>query len=125
MGRANGKGLDLLGTFEAHLILGVERSRIARFLDDNEDGKDKIPVPDAVLKCGPIWRRERIEERARRMYDEAGQPNGPAGFEGWMIERAVRRAAALPNPLTRDELEAIIGRQVPRDLMPDAALAAA
>lgn len=118
-GNGNGNGtvekLDLVGTFEAHLILGVERSRIARFLAENEQGKDKIPEPLAEPKCGPIWLRSQIEERAAQMYAEAGSPYGKtkAGLDRWVVERAQRRAEALPNPLSPAELGTIIGRRVP------------
>lgn len=117
--------LDLVGTFEAHLILGVERSRIARFLDENSEGKDKIPAPGAILKCGPIWKREEIELRARRMYVEAGEPYGPKGFDKWVVERALKRALALPSPLGAKGLEAIIRRPVPKGSLPEPDLVAA
>lgn len=102
--KKNGK-LDLIGTFEAHLILGVERSRIARFLHDNARGKGKIAEPAAEPQCGPIWKREEIIETAKQMHVASGTGET---FEEWMAERAARRAAALPNPLTPDDLEGII-----------------
>lgn len=117
MGDQNGEGesgpLDIVGTFEAHLILGVERSRIARFLDENREGKDKIPLPDAEPRCGPIWRRQRIEERAARMYAEAGSPHGKSkkGLDQWIVERAAKRAAAAKVDST--ELARILRRKVP------------
>jgi hypothetical protein len=114
MAKKNGH-LDVVGTFEAHLILGVERSRIARFLDENRQGGDKIPEPDAVLKCGPIWYRENIEARARRMYEETTGGAGVGGeFDKWVVKRAVRRANQLPSPITEAELERIIRRPVPK-----------
>jgi hypothetical protein len=118
-GNGNGKveKLDLVGTFESHLILGVERSRIARFLGENELGKDKIPEPITTrpLACGPVWFRWQIEERAARMYEAAGAPygRGRAGLDRWVVERAVKRALALPKPLPPRELGAVIGRDVP------------
>jgi hypothetical protein len=47
--------LELVGTYEAAEILGVERSRIARWLKENSRGKPKIPEPVVRLACGPIW----------------------------------------------------------------------
>lgn len=105
--------LDIVGTFEAHLLLGVERSRIARFLEENLKGKDKIPMPGMRLQSGPVWWRHEIEERARRMYEEAGEPYGPtdSGFDRWVVERALRRAPAANVP--REQLEEILQRKVP------------
>lgn len=84
----NGK-LDLVGTWEAAEILGVERPRIGRWLKpwrvwlygDEEwqesggkrgirpkRGKEpetKIPKPVADLKSGPVWFRKDIERFAR------------------------------------------------------------
>lgn len=100
---------DLVGTFEAHLILGVERSRIARFMHDNARGKRKIAEPIAEPQCGPIWTREQLEETAREMFEAAGSQGD---FDEWMIERALKRAAALPRPLTAQELEGILGREL-------------
>jgi hypothetical protein len=116
---SSARSLDVVGTFEAHLILGVERSRIARFLEENRKGLDKIPLPDATPRCGPIWRRRRIEQRAARMYAEAGHPHGDSqeGLDRWIVERAMRRAAAAGLPLesedARAELEEILRRPLP------------
>ncbi len=106
---SNGR-LDLVGAYEAHLILGVERSRIARLLHDNARGKQKVAEPLAELQCGPIWLRSQIEETAREMYDAASTPYGDdeAGFDRWIVERARKRAESLP--LTDEQLEAIIRR---------------
>ena len=52
----------LVGTWELARLLGKERSRIARWLDENKRGKKKIPPPDAYLKCGPVWLISTIEE---------------------------------------------------------------
>jgi hypothetical protein len=120
--RRNGD-LDLVGTYEAHLILGVERSRIARWLDENARGKAKIPepagrlrvgdYPGGRLKCGPIWRRAAIEGKLRELAAEAGvDPDGEA-FDGWAAGRSAQRARQMKPPLPVDELEAIIRRPVP------------
>lgn len=107
------KSIELVGTFEAHLILGVERSRIARFLHDNAAGRRKIAEPVAVLQCGPIWLKDDIEATAREMYDREAAGADVPPFDEWVVVRALKRAAALPNPLSAGELEAIIGRRVP------------
>jgi hypothetical protein len=104
--------LDLVGTYEAHLILGVERSRIARWLDENAQGKNKIPAPAARLKCGPIWRRAAIEGRLRELAAEAGvDPRGDA-FDAWAAERSLTRAGQMKPPLEPAEVEKIIRRPV-------------
>jgi len=112
VGSSGAEKLDLVGTFEAHLILGVERSRISRFLHENEDGKDRIAEPLDTPRCGPIWHRAQIEATAKKMYAAAGSPHGKtrAGFDRWVVERAVKRA--LPLGLPADELSAIIRRPV-------------
>lgn len=114
MAKAKDETLDLIGTFEAHLILGVERSRIARFLSDNAEGKHKIPDPVSRPYCGPIWHRRQIESKVSEMYARDGSPYGKdrAGLDKWVVERAIKRAQALPKPLTADELSAILGREV-------------
>lgn len=129
MARARRNGdLDLVGTYEAHLILGVERSRIARWLDENARGKVKIPEPAARLKCGPIWRRTAVEGKLRELAAEAGiDPDGEA-FDAWAAERSAQRARQMKPPLPVDQLEAIIRRPVPtraaRELRRAAAAAA-
>lgn len=102
--------LDAVGVFEAHLILGVERSRIARFLRDNEQGRRRIADPIAVLQCGPIWLREDVEETAKEMWRKAN-PGVP--FDEWVSERAAKRASELTNPLSEQQLAAIIRRPLP------------
>jgi hypothetical protein len=101
--------LELVGAFEAHLILGVERSRIARFLHENAKGKQRIAEPIAEPQCGPIWLRADIEASARELWEAAGSPGT---FDEWVVERAVKRAAALSRPLPRAELEEILGRRL-------------
>lgn len=56
---------DLVGTVEASEILGVERTRIARYI------KTKVmPLPVAKLRATSVWLREDVErlaqERARK-----------------------------------------------------------
>ena len=104
--------LDLVGTYEAHLILGVERSRIARWLDENAQGKNKIPEPAARLKCGPIWRRAAIEGRLRELAAEAGVDPRGAAFDAWAAGRSLTRARQMRPPLTEDVLAGIIRRPV-------------
>lgn len=98
MARTNGK-LDLVGTWEAAEILGVERPRIGRWLKkwrdwmygDDEYRKSggkrgtaprqgpepvtKIPKPIVELKSGPVWHRKDIERFARQ---RAASPIGAA-----------------------------------------------
>lgn len=102
--------LDLVGTFEAHLILGVERSRIARWLSENEQGKAKIPEPVAFLRSGPVWLRPQIEELLVELAKNAGV--GARGLNSWAVERSLRRAQQVKPPVDRRELEEIIRRPV-------------
>jgi hypothetical protein len=103
--------LDLVGTYEAHLILGVERSRLARWIEENREGKAKIADPVARLKCGPIWRREQIEAKLAELAGEAGV--GPDDLDTWAVERSLSRARQMKPPMPPDELESIIRRRIP------------
>lgn len=107
----NGK-LDLVGTYEAHLILGVERSRIARWLSENEQGKAKIPPPADRVKSGPIWRRAQIEAKLRELAADAGVATEGKTFDEWAARRSWTRAQQLDPPLSAEELEGIIRRPV-------------
>lgn len=63
---APSRKVDLVGTKEAAIILGVERTRIGRWLKN-----DRMPEPLVRLDAGPIWRRSVIENFARRLDEEA------------------------------------------------------
>jgi hypothetical protein len=82
--------MKLLGVFEASEILGVERSRLARWLVDGE-----IEEPHARLRMGPVWTREQINRKLAQMYEAAGSPHGAtaAGRERWAAERRAKREA--------------------------------
>ena len=69
---------DLVGTVEASEILGVERTRIARYMRS-----DVMPKPIAKLRATSVWlradvealaesRRQKAEERARAKAALAG-----------------------------------------------------
>lgn len=51
--------LSIVGTAEAAELLGIWPESFAR-LRRNRDGR--VPEPDAVLKCGPIWYRYTIHD---------------------------------------------------------------
>jgi len=55
--------LAVVGTAEAAKLLDMWPESFAR-LRRNKDGR--VPEPDAVLKCGPIWWRQNIEDYGRR-----------------------------------------------------------
>jgi hypothetical protein len=101
MGKSNGfqagdLELDLVGLSEASLILGVEKSRIGRWLKENAMGKDSIPEPIARLKCGPIWERSQIIIKLRMLHAQAGgHENDETSFEEWRIRRSLARAESL------------------------------
>lgn len=103
------KQLDLVGTFEAHLILGVERSRLARWLTQNDQGLAKVPEPVARLRSGPVWFRSQIEDKLRDLYDEAG---AKGGLEKWAVKRSLARAKQLKPAMPASELSLIIARPV-------------
>lgn len=112
--RTNGKKLDLVGTYEAHLILGVERSRIARWLAENEQGKSKIAEPAARLASGPVWERDQIEAKLRELALENGVDPESSAFDKWASARSLVRAEQMKPPMDRKVLEGIIRRPVSR-----------
>lgn len=52
---------DLVGAFEASEILGVERTRIARYVRTGV-----MPEPVAHLRATKVWLRSDVEELAER-----------------------------------------------------------
>lgn len=92
--------LPLLGTWEVAKYLGIERSRVARWLDENAKGKQAIGEPVARLKSGPFWTLEQIEEKARQMYlaETRAVTVAPSmverNLQAWLAERRARRAAS-------------------------------
>lgn len=89
--------LDLIGVFEAHLILGVERSRLARWLKEDE----AIVPPNARPKSGPVWARSTIWTKLREMYADASSPLGE-GDEAtirWARSRSATRLKRLEGQL--------------------------
>jgi hypothetical protein len=101
--------MDLVGTFEAHLILGVERSRLARWLSENEAGRRRIAEPVARLRSGPVWRRAQIEDKLRELAAEAGAPTEGPAFDAWALERSLARGKQAG--LKPAEVEHIVRRQ--------------
>lgn len=79
--------LLLLGTWEVAAYLGIERSRIARWLGDIEDGKTPIEPPVARLKATPLWTFDQVRAKAEAMYRDAGAPLGPKGLDAWLESR--------------------------------------
>jgi hypothetical protein len=63
---APSRPVDLVGTSEAADLLGVERTRIGRWLKN-----DRMPEPLVRLDAGPIWRRSTIERFADKLAEEA------------------------------------------------------
>jgi AAA+ ATPase superfamily predicted ATPase len=107
------KQLDLVGTFEAHLILGVERSRLARWLKENEkatNGSRAIGEPVARLRSGPVWFRAQIEEKLRELAAEAKVDK--ADLDKWAAARSLARARQVSPPVPVSELRVIIRRPV-------------
>ena len=78
--------MDLVGVAEAAEILGWDKRRVSVY-----QSRGLLPTPVAVLRSGPVWRREDIEAFAR------GQACAPA-------QRGIRM---LPVPMSR-ETEALL-----------------
>lgn len=83
--------LELMGTWEVAAYLGIERSRVARWLDELAAGKTPIEKPTARLKSGPFWRFDQVRRKAEQMYREANMPYGPKGLDQWLEERRAKR----------------------------------
>ena len=65
---------DLVGAVEASEILGVERTRIARYVRTGV-----MPLPVAKLRATSVWLRTDVEELAeRRAYGGLGAPGKPS-----------------------------------------------
>jgi hypothetical protein len=77
----------VLGTWEVAAYLGIERSRIARWLGDLERGKTPIAPPVARLKSTPLWTFDQVRAKAAAMYRDAGMPLGPKGLDEWLASR--------------------------------------
>ena len=54
--------LDILGVTEAAELLGIS---VVTFKNWQRAKTAPLPEPDAVLRCGPIWRRSTIERYMR------------------------------------------------------------
>lgn len=85
----------MMGTWEVARYLGIERSRVARWLDELANGKAPIEKPKSRLKSGPLWEFAQVRRKAEHMYRDAGSPQGPKGLDRWLEERREYRAAKL------------------------------
>lgn len=89
----NQNGRRLVGTFEAHIILGVERSRLAKWLRQlDKTGEQVIPEPVARLKCGPIWERKQIDAKLVELHAAAGTE---VPLARWAKSRQLERGRAV------------------------------
>lgn len=88
--------LGLMGTWEVARYLGVEKSRVARWLLEIQEGKTPIAPPVARLKSGSFWLAADVEAKLEAMYAEAHRPYGrsAAGRARWATERRDRREQA-------------------------------
>jgi hypothetical protein len=96
--------IDLFGVFEASLLLAVERSRFARWLDENEKGKQSIAPPVAQLRSGPIWMRSQIEAKLLERYEQRTHRRDEEGMRRWAREHslvAARRWGIDPSEVDR------------------------
>lgn len=56
---------DIVGAVEASEILGVERTRIARYVNNGV-----MPPPVATLRATRVWLRRDVEDLAQRRAEE-------------------------------------------------------
>lgn len=84
--------LEVMGTWEVAHYLGIERSRVARWLGELENGMSPIEKPKARVKAGPLWRFAQVRRKAEAMYRDAKSPYGPKGLDRWLEERRDYRA---------------------------------
>ncbi len=112
---------QIVGTYEASLILGVERSRLAKWLTENEQGTDSIEPPAVRLPCGPIWTRDQIDRKLRALFLAEGRPGADgddpddeeAAFQEWAWKRQLARAGK--ENVAADRLQQIVkGSQLAR-----------
>lgn len=84
---------DLVGAVEASEILGVERTRIARYVRNGV-----MPLPVAKLRATAVWLRSDVEELAERRARNGGvlgrqgapsknPPDGPSYYHRWNPRR--------------------------------------
>lgn len=79
--------LELLGTWEVARYLGIERSRVARWLEES-----RISRPIARLKSVPLWTFGQVREKAQEMYLETlGAAADLDGLDAWLEARRERR----------------------------------
>lgn len=83
---ADGRKLELVGVYEAAEIVGVERSRFARWLKPIRDWRrggrkgampaplGNVPKPIADLACGPVWIKADMEQFAKSFQRRRHQP---------------------------------------------------
>lgn len=85
---------ELMGTWEVAAYLGVEKSRIARWVDRNA-----IEAPVAKLKSAPLWTLEQVRNHARVMYrQETGRDAASDdALDRWLKARRRRRNGAAPS----------------------------
>jgi hypothetical protein len=90
-------GDQLMGTWEVSRYLGVEKSRVARWLDENAKGKDSIAPPHARTKAGPFWKLPQIRAKARAMFrSEQGRvPRTEGELNVWLEGRRAARAQRI------------------------------
>ena len=83
----------LMGTWEVARYLGVEKSRIARWLGEIKEGKQPIAPPVATLKSGSFWKFEDVDAKLRSMYEVEKSPYGRSekGLRRWAQERRDKR----------------------------------
>ncbi len=100
---------ELVGVFEASLILAVVRSELARWLRENNIGRQSIATPVARLKCGPIWTRSQIDAKLAELYQHHTNRTDEEGMRRWARERSL--AAAQRRDIDRAEVERILPGQ--------------
>jgi len=103
---------ELVGVYEASLILALERSRFGGWLTGNDKGKQSIATPVARLMCGPIWTRSQIDSKLAELYRHHTNRNDDEGMRRWARERSI--AAGERRGLDRAEVERVLAGQPSR-----------
>jgi hypothetical protein len=99
---------ELVGVYEASLILGVEKAQVAGWASGKIPGGGEIASPVARLKCGPIWLRAQIDSKLKALYRERTGRIDDDDMRRWAWERSLLASRKLG--ITSTELERLTGQ---------------
>lgn len=104
--RDAGDSIGFFGVFEASVVLAVERSRPARWLVENDQGRQSIAPPVARLKAGPVWTRSQIKAKLAELYQLDTNRVDDEGMWVWARERSL--VAARRRGLDQSDVERLL-----------------